>query len=80
MEQRLHAHDEANGWSYAKFVRGNPTGARTIENLLQYAGFFAPVSFKTLLLLLRLLSLAWRLALSRWVQRSFCGAVLAADS
>lgn len=46
MEQQLNPNDPADGWSYAKFVRGNPTGARTIENLLQYAGFFAPVSFK----------------------------------
>lgn len=45
MEQRLHPRNEVNRWSYAKFVRGNPTGARTIENLLQYAGFFAPVSY-----------------------------------
>ena len=45
MEQQLNPNDAADEWSYAKFVRGNPTGARTIENLLQYSGFFAPVSF-----------------------------------
>ena len=44
MEQQLFPNDVADGWSYAKFVRSSPTGARTIENLLQYAGFFAPVS------------------------------------
>lgn len=31
-------------WCYADFVRANPSGARAIESLLQYAGFFAPVS------------------------------------
>lgn len=31
-------------WSYADFVRANPAGARTVESLLRYAGFFAPVS------------------------------------
>ncbi|CAM9511981.1 unnamed protein product [Choristocarpus tenellus] len=29
-------------WSYAEFVRSNPGGARALESLLQYAGFFAP--------------------------------------
>lgn len=31
------------GWSYAKFVRDNPTAAHTLASLLQYSGFFAPV-------------------------------------
>lgn len=37
---------KASSWSYTNFVRGNPTGARTVETMLQYAGFFAPVSEK----------------------------------
>ncbi|CAM9487915.1 unnamed protein product [Pylaiella littoralis] len=33
------------GWSYAKFVRDNPTAAHTLARLLQYSGFFAPARF-----------------------------------
>lgn len=46
MEQQQHDPRVAEeGWSYTKFVSENPTAARTLESLLQYSGFFAPVSF-----------------------------------
>lgn len=44
MEQLQHDPRGAeDGWSYAKFVTENTTAARTLESLLQYSGFFAPV-------------------------------------
>lgn len=44
MEQHQHdPRDSEEGWSYAKFVTENPVAARTLEIVLQYSGFFAPV-------------------------------------
>lgn len=42
-QQEQNPRGAEGGWSYAQFVTANPTAARTLESLLQYSGFFAPV-------------------------------------